>query len=77
MSAARPRAALTVPWLGEVRAWLDAVLGAAFSRHVGRALDWHHMLQTRTEWLPRVADWLRLWLERRELLRGGWPDRSG
>jgi hypothetical protein len=80
---ARLRDAYLEPWTARAPA---AALRAAFSRalwigHVGRALDWHHVLQgtgpAAREWLPRIAEWLRLWLERRELLRGGWPDRAG
>jgi hypothetical protein len=49
---------------------------ALWVAHVGRALDWHHMLTgtgeaARAEWQPQVARWLRTWLERRELLRPG------
>ena len=42
--------------------------------HLGRALDWDHMLDgtpdaARAEWQPRVALWLRRWLAEREVLR--------
>jgi hypothetical protein len=82
--AARLRDAYLEPWssLAPAAALRAAVTRALWIGHVGRALDWHHVLQgtgaaARAEWLPRVAAWLRLWLERLELLRGGWPDGSG
>ena len=41
--------------------------------HVGRALDWRHMLRGAgagaSEWQPSVARWLRRWMERRPLFR--------
>lgn len=50
----------------ELRPWVSPALWIA---HVGRALDFAHMLSgspgaLREEWEPHIALWLRLWLER-------------
>lgn len=46
---------------------------ALWVAHVGRALDWQHMLAGsdapgRAEWIPHIATWLRRWLARQ-----AWP----
>ena len=75
---ARLRDAYLEPWsihapAPSLRPLFAAALWVA---HVGRALDWNHMLKgtgeaARAVWQPQVARWLRLWLRRRELLRAG------
>lgn len=81
--AARLRDAYLEPWsaIAPAPSLRGVFARALWIGHLGRALDWHHMLHgtgaAGAEWLPRVAGWLRLWLERRELLRGGWPERLG
>lgn len=78
---ARLRDAYLEPWsalapIAELRQLFPAALWVA---HVGRALDWDHMLRgtdapDATEWKPRIARWLRLWLERREWIgTRPWP----
>ncbi len=46
---------------------------ALWIAHIGRALDWNHILAdadeaARTKWQPYIATWLRLWVERQDLL---------
>lgn len=72
-AAARLRDAYLEPWAAlappdSLRAPFDLALWVA---HVGRALDWDHMLSGasapgRAEWYTHVAAWLRRWLQRRD-----------
>lgn len=71
-AAARLFDAYLEPWaaLAPPRALRSLVPLALWVAHVGRALDWDHMLAGsaepgRSEWHPHVATWLRRWLERR------------
>jgi len=75
---ARLRDTYLEPWSAYVPApsLRPLFAGALWVAHVGRALDWNHMLKgtgeaARMEWQPQVATWLRLWLQRRELWRAG------
>ena len=75
---ARLRDAYLEPWSAHApaRSLRPLCAAALWVAHVGRALDWNHMLKgtgeaARTEWQPQVAKWLRLWLKRQELLRAG------
>ncbi|HEY7493993.1 MAG TPA: phosphotransferase [Candidatus Tectomicrobia bacterium] len=72
---ARLRDAYLEPWSAHLPASsLKPLFAAAlWVAHVGRALDWNHMLTgtgeaARMEWQPQVARWLRSWLQRRELV---------
>jgi hypothetical protein len=73
-ATARLRDAYLEPWAALAPA---SALRPLFSRalwvaHVGRALDWQHMLagaddSGRAEWSPHIATWLRRWLARTQL----------
>lgn len=74
---ARLRDAYLEPWTEHTPgpALRELFAHALWVAHVSRALDWNHILAgtgaiARSEWQPRVATWLRLWRDRRALLRG-------
>jgi hypothetical protein len=78
-ASARLRDAYLEPWsaLAPASALRPLFPRALWVAHVGRALDWQHMLAGaddpgRAEWSPHIAAWLRRWLG-----RAGWWERLG
>lgn len=65
--------------LAPKRSLRPLVSTALWVAHVGRALDWAHMLAgtntpDRADWEPNIAVWLQRWLERKHWMEpGAWP----